>query len=65
MVGWHPDWMDMSLSKLQELVIDRVAWRAVVLGSLKETDTIERLNWLTDTYVYFLEIYYTLYSVKK
>ena len=32
--------MDMSLSKLQELVIDRVAWRAAV-HSCKELDMTE------------------------
>ena len=26
------DWMDMSLSKLQELVMDRDAWRATIHG---------------------------------
>ena len=38
------DSMDMGLHRFWELVMDTVAWSAVIHGGLKELDMTERLN---------------------
>ena len=39
------DWMEMSLSELRELVMDREAWHAVIHGVAKSRTQLTELNW--------------------
>jgi len=53
--------MDMSLSKLRELVMDREAWVCCSPLGCKEMDMTEWLNWLELSLFFF----FFLYGVKE
>ena len=44
MVGWHTDSMGMNLSELQELVMDRKAWCAVIHGVANSQTGLSNLS---------------------
>ena len=55
MVGCITDSVVVSFSKLQELVMDREAWRAAVQGIAKSrTQLSDWTDWLTDNSIWFI-----------
>ena len=69
--GWMASptqWM-LTLSELQEFVMDRKAWHAAIHGVAKsQTRLSDWTDWLTDSYIFFFTIssitdYYKIFSI--
>ena len=51
------DSMDVSLSELQEMLMDREAWRAVIHGVIESRRRLNWLNW-TELSIYEYSLYF-------
>ena len=50
MAGWHNNSMDVSLSELRELVMDREAWHATIHSGVTESWTVKKAERRIDAF---------------